>query len=194
MNPKIYKGVVSFSIFMTKVTIKGKEFHIIPVKDSYMRRATQYRNNIITILKKIGLSEDYIDIKLENAAMKKIPAKASWYIEGHHLYYSYNGANNYAENLYVVFKVIENEIIALINEDKAIEDFIFEFSEEHDVDEERKKARELLGLSHDTRDLDEINKAYKNMAKDLHPDMPGGDTEKFKELNKAHKVLKRELQ
>lgn len=179
---------------MAKITVKGKEINITPVRDSYLRRATQYRNNIIAILKKLGLSEDFIDIKLENAAMKKLPAKASWYIEGHHLYYSYNGANNYAENLFVVYKVIENEVIALANDEKSVDDFIFDFSEEHDVEDERKKARELLGLSHDTRDLDEINRAYKNMAKDLHPDMPGGDTERFKELNKAHKILKRELQ
>jgi len=178
---------------MTKITIKGKEFHVPPVKDSHLRRSIQYRNSIITILKKIGLNEDDIDIPMENAAMRKLQAKASWFIEGHHLYYSYKGANNFAENLFVVYKVIENEVIALVNEDKPIEDFIFEFSEEKDVEDERKKARELLGLSHDTQDLDEINRAYKNMAKDLHPDMPGGDTEKFKELNKAHKILKREL-
>ncbi|MCX9025094.1 MAG: DnaJ domain-containing protein [Candidatus Methanoperedens sp.] len=34
---------------------------------------------------------------------------------------------------------------------------------------------------------------YKALAKELHPDMPTGDTEKFKQLNIAHKILKREL-
>jgi len=28
----------------------------------------------------------------------------------------------------------------------------------------------------------------------LHPDMPNGNVEKFKEINKAHKILKRELE
>ena len=179
---------------MTKITIKGKEFHIPPVKDSYNRRSIQYRNNIITVLRKISINEDDVDVQLENAAMKKIQAKASWYIAGHHLYYSYKGANNYAENLYVVFKVIENEVNALLNEDKKVDDFIFEFSEEHDVEDERKKAREILGLEHDEMDLNIITKKYKDLARDHHPDMPNGDTEKFKEINKAHKILKRELE
>jgi len=31
------------------------------------------------------------------------------------------------------------------------------------------------------------------LAKETHPDMPDGDTEKFKMINRAHKILKREL-
>ena len=42
-------------------------------------------------------------------------------------------------------------------------------------------------------DLDEINKKYKELAKEHHPDK-GGNTEDFKAINKAHKMLKRELE
>ena len=43
-------------------------------------------------------------------------------------------------------------------------------------------------------DLDVISKKYKVLAKKLHPDMDGGDAQRFKEINVAHKVLKRELE
>ena len=43
-------------------------------------------------------------------------------------------------------------------------------------------------------DMGLINKKYKVLAKEHHPDMPMGSTEKFKEINNAHKTLKRELE
>jgi hypothetical protein len=178
---------------MAIITIKGKEINAITVRDSHSRRAIQYKNNIIDVLHKIDLTEDDIDIKLENVAIKRVPASITWYIAGHRLYYSYKTANNYAENLYIVWKVIENEVISILNNEKSFEDFIYEFSEEKDVEEERKKARELLGLSPDETDIAVINKAYKELAKHNHPDKETGNTEKFKEINQAHKILRKEL-
>ncbi|ODR96761.1 hypothetical protein AUC69_14345 [Methyloceanibacter superfactus] len=35
----------------------------------------------------------------------------------------------------------------------------------------------------------EISNAYRQRAKELHPDLPGGDAEAFKRLNEAHHVL-----
>ena len=67
------------------------------------------------------------------------------------------------------------------------------FREDKDVDNKRKEAREFFGVAPDLNDLEIITKKYKDMAKELHPDMPTGDTEKFKQLNIAHKILKREL-
>jgi thioredoxin reductase (NADPH) len=43
-----------------------------------------------------------------------------------------------------------------------------------------------------TPNIEVINKSYKLLAKQAHPDL-GGDLEKFKEINNAHKMLKREL-
>ena len=46
---------------------------------------------------------------------------------------------------------------------------------------------EVLGLSRDA-DTSEIRSAYKQLAKEHHPDK-GGDPEKFKELSQAHETL-----
>lgn len=178
---------------MVIINIKGKEINAITVKDSHSRRAMQYKNNIIETLKKIDLTEDDIDIRLEPVAIKRVPAIISWYTFGHHLYYSYKMGKNYAENLYVASKVIENEVNSVLNDEKSFEDFIHEFSEEKDVEEERKKARELLGLSPEETDIAVINKAYKDLAKHNHPDKETGNTEKFKAINQAHKTLRKEL-
>lgn len=172
--------------------IKGHEITPIVIKDSHSRRAEQFKNKIIQALKKLGITTDDIDIELERFALRKAPASVEWYFDGNLLYYSYDGGR-YIDNLYIVMKVIEAEIAALENDQKTLEEFISAFREDDDVVEQRKHARELLGLPVDCRDLDLINKTYKQLAKAAHPDMDGGSHDRFKELNRAHKILKREL-
>lgn len=178
---------------MAKLKIKGHEFNEIIARDSFNRRAVQYRNKIIDTLRKIGLTEDDIEIEVEGQAMKNAPAYATWYFEGYHLHYGYQGSGRFVDNLYVVFKIIDLEVNALLNGEMAVNEFISEFSEDKDIKEQRKEARDLLGVSHDTTDLELIDKKYKELAKQYHPDMPNGDMEKFKSINRAHKMLKREL-
>jgi molecular chaperone DnaJ len=48
---------------------------------------------------------------------------------------------------------------------------------------------EILGVSKDAS-ADEIKKAFRRKAVELHPDKQGGDEEKFKEINEAYEVLK----
>ncbi|MBS3165977.1 J domain-containing protein [Candidatus Woesearchaeota archaeon] len=179
---------------MVTINIKGYDITPLTIRDSYDRRAVQYRNNIIETLKKIGITENDIDIKYEPSAFRNIPAFVSWYIEGYHLYFSYKIAKKYVENLYIVFKIIDLEVNALLAGEKTMEDFIADFSEEQDVEEKRKEARTILGVEHNVTDMSVINAKYKHLAKTNHPDMPGGDTEKFQVINNAHKTLKRELQ
>ena len=81
----------------------------------------------------------------------------------------------------------------MTNKQKTVEEFIREFSEDEDVEKQRKEARETLGLEHDVVDLKIIDNVYKELAKKHHPDK-GGDDSEFKAINKAHKILKRELQ
>lgn len=179
---------------MTMIRVKGYDIKTSIICDSYDRRAVQYKNNIILTLKKLGLTEDDIEIPQEVSAFKNAPASATWYMNGHRLYHSYKIANKYVENLAIVFKVIELEVNALLSHHKTIEEFFSSFSEGDDVEEERKQARITLGVDPDIVDMNIINVKYKELAKKIHPDMDGGDTEKFKAINRAHKILKRELE
>lgn len=179
---------------MTTINAKGHEFAIAAVNGSFDRRAVQYKNKIIATLRKIGLKEDDIEIDLETAAFKKAPASASWYFGNNYLYYSFNSSRRYVENLYAVLKVIELEVDALLAGKKTQEEFISEFTEEKDVEDRRKRAREILEVDENALDLKQIDAKYKELAKKYHPDMPQGDAEKFKQINHAHKILRRELQ
>ncbi len=179
---------------MTTIKIKGHNISIPAIKDSYERRVVQYRNNIIETLRRIGLTEDDIKIEDQESGFKYAPAFCAFYLDGHHLYYSYKIAKKYVENMYVVWKVIEHEVDKLVSEEITVQEFISEFSEDKEVEEKRKKARDLLGVAEDENDLQIISEKYKDLAKKNHPDMPGGDTENFKKINDAHKLLKKELQ
>jgi hypothetical protein len=179
---------------MVKLKIKGREFDAISIKDSHLRKAILYQNKIIESLGRIGLTADDIDIKLETVPIKRVPASASWYFEGNHLYYSYSAAKNFADNLVVVFNVINIMTSDLLDGVITADQYFAEFKEDEDIVEKRKQARELIGVPHDSFDLELINKKYKNLAKEHHPDKDGGDIDKFKELNHAHKLLKRELE
>ncbi len=178
---------------MTLIRIKGYEFNVTPVKDSFTRRAQRFYNNIIASLRSIGIPDEDIDITLEPVTIKKLPASATWYVEGSQLHYSYNQGNKYVDNLFIVSKIIEFEVKKILAGEKTIEQFIFDFSEPDEVEEERKEARKLLGVDEDSLDFELITRNYKELAKKAHPDLAGGNTERFKKLNRAHKILKREL-
>ena len=178
---------------MTKITVRGHEFSELIIKDSYDRRAVQFKNNIFATLHKIGLTEDDVEVILPRIARMRGTAAASWYFEGRNMYFSYKLAPTFVQNLYVVSKVIEVEVAALLKNEKKAEDFIRDFSEDRDVEDQRKEARKTLGVPEDCLDMEKINRNYKELAKQLHPDVQNGDAEKFKKINNAHKMLKREL-
>lgn len=175
------------------LTIKGHHIKNTHVRDSFNRRAVQFTNKIIGSLGALGLTEDDIEIPIEPMANKKSPAFVSWYFEGYHLHFSFNGCSKYVENLSIVEQVIEKEVIALGSGKKTIEEFISDFAEDSDIKKQREDARVLLGVPSDSTDWTLIDKRYKILAKGCHPDTPSGDHEKFKAINNAHKILKREL-
>lgn len=178
---------------MATINVKGHNITVPLIRDSFDRRAVHFKNKIIQTLGHLNLGADQTEIELAHGAYKKFPASATWYYEGHRLHYSYNGCNKYVENLAVVSKIIELEVQQHASGHKSFNDFLKEFTEDKDVEEQRAKARALLGVSETERDLAVIDKKYKDLAKAAHPDMPGGDVEKFKELNRAHKLLQKEL-
>ena len=172
------------------MTVKGFEIPEYKLQGSTSRRAQMYKNGIIASLRKIGVPEDDVKIDLIPIAIQRRPAAASWWFDDRHLYFSYN-KSNFISNLHVIAKVIEKYVEALINEERTVNDFVNDFAEDKDVEKKRLEARELLDVG-DTLDMDKINKRYKKLARDHHPDM-GGDTKIFQEINNAHKLLKREL-
>ena len=177
---------------MARITVRGHEFNELNLRDSYDRRALLFKNNIISILRKIGVGEDDVEVSLQRVARLKGDASVSWYFNDKHMHFSYRSYPKFIENLYVVHKVIELEVKSLLAEEITAEEFMQHFSEDQDLEKKRIEAREILGVDEDCLDLDLINKNYKNLAKKYHPDT-GGDMEMFKKINNAHKLLKREL-
>ncbi|MFH1182301.1 MAG: J domain-containing protein [Candidatus Woesearchaeota archaeon] len=178
---------------MATITIKGHEISDLPTQDSFGRRALQYKNKIIYALSKAGFVADDVIIDLEPIAIRNVPASVTWYGEGYRMYYDYKSADRYVDNLSIISQVIEFEVDDLLSGKKTFGDFLGEFTEEEDVEDMRKEARETLGVEHDVLDMAEIDKKYKKLAKQHHPDMPGGNNEIFKSINNAHKILRREL-
>ncbi|HNV01597.1 MAG TPA: DnaJ domain-containing protein [archaeon] len=179
---------------MEVIKIKGHSVNFIPTKDSYNRRALQFKNKCINSLEELGTRRDDIEIELDGYCGRDAKATITWYFNGNRMYYEVASQKKYVDNLFILSKIIENEVELVLLNKKPIEEFIAEFREDEDVHDERKEAREFFGVSHNHKNIEEINVKYKKMARELHPDMPTGNVEKFKELNHHHKILKRELE
>jgi hypothetical protein len=175
------------------IKVRGYEIKEPVIKDSFSRRATQMKNDIIEILSMLGVEPHQIDLELEPFPIKNAPASVTWYFSGNRLYYSYTSLHRYINNLYVIKTVLGLEVTKLLSKGMTEEEFCSSFSEDDDVDKQRIEARALLGVDANERDFEVITKKYKLLAKDHHPDMPNGDPELFKKINLAHKLLKREL-
>jgi hypothetical protein len=175
------------------VIIKGYEFTQPIVRNSYTRRAEQFKNKIITSLKVFGISRDDIEIPIERMAIKRAQATVTWYMWDERLYFSYNGCAKFVENLAMISKVIDHSIYLLSEGEISKEKFLRMFFEDKNIDDERKKAREVLGVEEDSIDVRIMTKNYKKLSKEYHPDMPNGNMDEFKKINHAHKVLMAEL-
>ncbi len=176
---------------MTVIKIKGYEVDSFDMKHASSRKALQLKNAIVSHLRKLGIHEDAVSVKEEPLVIRRTAASVSWYMDGRYLYYDYK-TKSFMENLYIVSKIIENEVEAVLTGEKDREEFVAAFSESDDVEAQRREARATLGVNEDSSDMDLINKRYKDLAKEHHPDI-GGDVEMFQRINAAHKTLRREL-
>jgi hypothetical protein len=178
---------------MQVLKIKGHTVNFVPTRASHNRYALQYKNKLISVLEKLGTKRDSVEIEFDGFCGRTAKATVLWFFDGHRMYYEVTSQKSYVDNLFVIMKIIENEVNLVLENKKPIGEFLKEFEEDEKVHDERKNAREFFGVEHDHKDIEEINKKYKLLARDLHPDMPNGDIEKFKQLNHHHKILKREL-
>ncbi len=179
---------------MPEIKVRGDFYNISPTRDSFNRRAQQYANFVTQALRRIGAKDDYIEVSEERMAMKKAPAEVSWWLGDDHCNFKYDKMSKFVDNMLVLWKVLQRQIDAVESQSMSIEEFSNMFKEDDTVEDQRKEAREFFGLDEDHVDLESVSKQYKLLAKTLHPDMPTGDINKFKELNKHHKTLKRELE
>jgi len=97
----------------TMVNIKDHEFEQRTISNSHNRRALQYKNKILAHLKKFKLTEDDIDIPMEQATGKKEQALVSWYLWDKHLFFSYTGSSKFVDNLAMVEQVIGHFVHSL---------------------------------------------------------------------------------
>jgi hypothetical protein len=184
---------VTFKL-MPKIMLRGNEvqYKMCPPALS-TRTAQQHRNKIVQSLKKLGIETDEDDTPIERMPMKKASAFASWYGNNMFCFISHNSQDRYVDNLGIIANLIDLEVQKVINDEEDVNHFLQKYEEDQDILNIRKKARKTLGITEDCMDMDEVNKAYKKLSRNHHPDMESGDEQKFKKINDAHKILKREL-
>jgi len=175
------------------IKIKGNEIEEPSIKDSFDRRAIKIQNNIMNILKLLGIERDNVDMEMERNTRLKAPASVSWYFEGRNLKYSYALMPKFIENLYIIDKVLTLEVDKLLDKEITLDQFQREFSEDDNLGDQLAQARKTLGVEETEADFEVISKKYKDLAKKHHPDMSDGNHETFQEINNAHKLIKKEL-
>jgi hypothetical protein len=176
------------------VKVKGNEIEIPIFRDSFDRRAVQIQNRIFATLKLLGVDRDNADMKMERNAKLKGKASISWYFEGRNLTYGYSLCSKFIENLYVVDRVLEFEVNRLLDKEITLDEFHREFVDDGKLDEKLIDARKILGVDENEMDFEVIGRKYKNLARQFHPDMEGGDHEMFQKINAAHKLIRKELE
>lgn len=175
------------------IKIKGHDIPKPNITHPVTRRAVAIEGHIYATLKRLGVDKDYAEVPMERIAIKKAPASVSFYFQGRNMKYSYGLLPRFADNLYIVDKIVEIMVDKFLDKEITIDQFSREFSEDDDLGDQLSKAREILGVDPSEVDFSVINKAYKKLARTHHPDMPNGSHEKFQEINAAHKLIEKEL-
>lgn len=179
---------------MPTITVRRHSISSLNTKSVSQRKIVQISNQIVATLSHLGVHEDDVEVQQERIAIKRCPAEVFFWVDGQHCHFSYHQCTTFIENLWVISKVLQLEVARVLDGSWALDEFVYSFAEKTDVTDLRKKAREIIGVSQDCFDMDEVQRKYKKLAKQHHPDMPNGDHVAFQRINKAHKVLKKELE
>src|SRR3989338_2468604 len=134
---------------MAKIKVKGYEFEAVTVRDSFNRRATQFKNNIITSLKRLGLTADDVDIELEITALLEERITLSEFI------------SEFSEDKDIAKKRKEARVVLGLNNDvndlKVIDKAYKDLAKKHHPDTE----------NGDAETFKEINHAHKILKREL---------------------------
>jgi hypothetical protein len=180
---------------MTTYSVKGHEIEGKITKSAYDRKVVLFANNIIDELKKLNINRDDIEIKVNVLGNKNVPAVIEFWAQGHYGRFSYSVTKRFVDNMYIIMELVKLEVAEVLEGKKQMSEFFHTFESEGDRKEISKdidEAKRTLGVKEDEKDLEVINKAYKKLAREHHPDA-GGDLEEFKKVNKAHKLIKKEM-
>ncbi len=180
---------------MTTYSVKGHEIEGKITKSAYDRKVVLFANNIIEELKKLNITRDDVEIKVNVLGNKNVPAVIEFWSQGHYGRFSYSLTNRFVDNMYIIQELVKLEVAEVLSGKKQMSEFFHTFESEgnrKEISKDLDEAKKTLGLSQNEKDLEVINKAYKNLAKLHHPDA-GGDLDEFKKVNKAHKLIKKEM-
>jgi len=180
---------------MNTVLVKGHEIPVKITKAGYSRKAVLFANNIIDELKLLGIVRDDVKIETNILGNKNLPATIEFWAQGHYMRFSFSQAKRFIDNLYVIKELIKIEVNLVLTKQKEISEFFHIFSETEDrkkISKNLIEAKKTLGVDEDEKDFDVINKAYRKLARNHHPDA-GGNLDSFQEINKAHKLIKKEM-
>ena len=180
---------------MDVVVVKGHEIKVKVTKAGYDRKVVLFVNTIVEELKKLGIPRDDIEIKVNVLGNKNIPATLEFWACGHYLRFSYSMTKRFIDNLYVIMELIKLEVNEVLTGKIEFVEFLHRFSEDgnrKEIANELKEAKNILGLNSTEADIKVINRAYRDLARNHHPDV-GGDLDEFKKINKAHKLIKKEM-
>ena len=174
---------------MSKVSVKGHEIEVKITKSGYDRKAVLFANNIIDELKRLNIVRDDVKIPTNIIGNKNVPATIEFWAQGHYMRFSYSMTKRFIDNLYVIRELIKLEVDEVVDGKKDITQFFQTFavdSDRKEIAKDLKDAKKTLGVHEDEKNIDEINKVYKKLARSHHPDL-GGSLEEFQKINKAHK-------
>lgn len=175
--------------------VNGKRIEIKPTNSRFAKTAYSIFQDILKSFKRIGITPEFINLTLPRNPLKNdLPAEVAWIVNAKDHYYMCNTQSNYRDNLGVISKVIEMDSYAIRNGMKSFAQVMNQYRLGYEPNGEKiLTPREILGIHDSIKDIDYIDYIYKKKAKELHPDMPTGDTEKFKQVNDAYQQLKEEL-
>ena len=181
---------------MPTLEVNGKVVNFTICRYNARKSIPFYSNRLRTALNKIGIDDQYIDIRFGGGNGNWSTdgwAEIIWVVNGKEYNYKCSSQGNAVGNVAAIAQMIEQDSKAIRRGMKTFGQVMSQFQLGYDPQGPRTLSpREILGLPADMKDWDYIRFKYHRKAKELHPDS-GGDADKFKELQTAFEDLKKEF-